>query len=170
MARHTGTEVRSLSRASFERAVPAGDRILLDTSVVIAYLDRSATTSEIAAHLLDRLVGSGRNPALLSMVTVTEILVRPAQTGDPAHRATALEFLRHFPGMSLREVDFAVAEHAAALRGRFRLSIPDALVVATGLVAGAGTIVSNDRAWSRLPPGAIGANVVLLDDHLPFTA
>lgn len=170
MAGQPRTEGRSLSRASLERAVAAGDTILLDTSVVIAYLDRSTPTSAIAAHILDELVGTGRNPALLSMITVTEILVRPAQTGDPAHRATALGFLRHFPGMSLREVDFAVADQAAALRGRYRLGTPDALVVATGMVAGAGTIVSNDRVWSRLPPAVIGANVVLLDDHLPFSA
>lgn len=170
MAGQPGPEGRPLSRVSLEGAVAAGDTILLDTSVVIAYLDRSAATSGIAAHVLDVLVLSGRNPALLSMVTVTELLVRPAQTGVPAHRTAALGFLRHFPGMSLREVDFAVADQAATLRGRFRLSTPDALVVATAMVGGAGTIISNDRAWSRLPEAVTGANVVLLDDHLPFTA
>lgn len=170
MARESGSERRPLSRASFERAIAAGDTILLDTSVVIAYLDRSARTSEIAAHLLDLLVATGRNPAMVSAVTVTEVLVRPAQTGDVAHRAAALGFLRHFPGMTVRDVDFAVADQAATLRGRFRLGTPDALVVATGMVAGVATIVSNDQAWSRLPASAIGAKVVLLDDHLPFTA
>ena len=150
--------------------MPAGDTILLDSSVVIAYLDQSAPTSEIASHVLDRLVGSGRNAAVLSMVTVTEVLIRPAQTGNAKHRETALQFLRHFPGMSLREVDFGIADRAAMLRGRYRLSAPDALVVATGMAAGVGTILSNDRDWSRLAESTTGASVVLLDDHLPFTA
>lgn len=137
---------------------------------MIAYLDAGSPTSEIAVHVLDRLVGSGRNAGLLSMVTVTEVLVRPAQTGNATHRETALQFLRHFPGITLRDVDFEVADRAAMLRGRYRLSTPDALVVATGMVAGVTTMLSNDRAWSRLPAFTTGAHVVLLDDHLPFTA
>lgn len=136
---------------------------------MIAYLDAATPTSEIAVHIFDGLIGSGRNAGLLSMVTVTEVLVRPAQTGIATHRETALQFLRHFPGLTVRDVDFEVADRAAMLRGRFRLSTPDALIVATGMAAGVTTMLSNDRAWSRLPETTTGAQVVLLDDHLPFT-
>ena len=105
------------------------------------------------------------------MVTVTEVLVGPARSGDRALYAEIVEFLTQFPGLLLREIDFPIAERAATLRARHRLRVADALIIATGLAAGAGRIVSNDREWSvRLPESEIGAAVVLLDDHLPFTS
>ena len=73
--------------------------------------------------------------------------------------------------MWLQEIDFPIAERAAILRARHRLRAADALIIASGLAAGADKIVSNDREWStRLPASDIAATVVLLDDHLPFNS
>ena len=104
------------------------------------------------------------------MVTVMEILVRPARGADDQLYDTIVEFLTQLPGLRLREIDFPIAERAASLRARYRLRAPDALIVATGLVAGVERIVSNDREWSTtLARSDIPATVVLLGDHLPFS-
>jgi predicted nucleic acid-binding protein len=103
------------------------------------------------------------------MVTVTEVLVGPARSGDREVYAEIIEFLTQLPGLRLREIDFPIAERAATLRARIRLRMADALIVATGVVVGARRIVSNDRDWATtLPSAGIPATVVLLDDHLPF--
>ncbi len=144
--------------------------LLLDTSVVIAYLDREDRANAAAIAVVEGLVRSGRNPALISVLTVTEVLVGPARSGDRTLYGEIVEFLTQLPGLRLHDVGFAVAERAAILRARHRLRAIDAVIVATGLAAGAGRIVSNDRDWSaRLPASEIGASVVLLDDHLPFS-
>lgn len=142
---------------------------MLDTSVVIAYLDPDDPANAVAAVVVDALVRSGRNRALISMVTVMEVLVRPSRSGDGALHAEIVEFLTQLPGLQLREIDFPIAERAAMLRARDRLRAADALIVATGLEAGATRIVSNDRDWStRLQASDSAATMVLLGDHLPF--
>ena len=104
------------------------------------------------------------------MLTVMEVLVGPARSADEKLYETIVEFLTQLPGLRLREIDFSIAERAASIRARYRLGAQDALIVATGLVAGVGRIVSNDRHWSTtLSPADITATVVLLDDHLPFS-
>ena len=137
---------------------------------MIAYLDRHDRASPVAGAVIDGLVRSGRNPGLVSMVTVMEVLVGPGRGADDQLYDTIVEFLTQLPGLRLREIDFPIAERAASLRARYRLRAPDALIVATGLVAGVGRIVSNDREWSTaLAKSDIPATVVLLDDHLPFS-
>ncbi len=157
-----------MSVASLVRAVPEGDRILLDTTAVAAYLDHSEATHPIARHIMEDLVASGRNPAIISMITVMELLVRPLRASPPGHH-TLLAFLRNHPNLSAVPVDLQVAQDAAFLRAASRLSPPDALVVGTGLAAQVGHLITNDRKWStKLAAMTDRVRVVTLSDHLPF--
>lgn len=105
------------------------------------------------------------------MITVTEILVGPARNADDRQYVAIVEFLTQLPGLQLREIDFPIAERAATLRARYRLRAPDALIIATGLIARVGRIVSNDRDWSaRLAQSDISTSVVIISDHLPFSS
>ena len=144
--------------------LPAGDRVLLDSSVLAAYLDGSERTSPLATELLDDLVRSGRNPAVVSMVSVMETLIRPLRRLPAAH-ATVLAFSREFPNLVAAPVDLDVAAEAANLRVVFGLSAPDALIAATGLAAGVSHLVTNDRAWlTRLARLRHRAGVLVLGD------
>jgi predicted nucleic acid-binding protein len=141
-----------------------GERILLDSSVLAAYFDGGEPVSELAAELLDSLVASGRNPAVVSMVSVLETLVRPLRVLPAAHR-TVLVFNREFPHLSTLPVDLDVAHEAAMLRATFGLATPDALIVATGLVAGVSQLVTNDVSWRRrLAPLEGRVRVVVLGE------
>lgn len=146
-----------------ERIAP-GELLLLDSSVLAAYLDGGERTSELAIELLDQLVASGRNPAVVSMVSVLETLIRPLRRLPAAH-ATVLAFYRDFPHLVAAPVDLDVAAEAANLRVAFGLAAPDALIAATGLAAGVAHLVTNDRAWaSRLAPLRDRAGVLVLGD------
>jgi predicted nucleic acid-binding protein len=153
---------------SLLRAIADGDRILLDTSVLAAYLDSTEASHPVAQYVVDELVGSGRNPAVVSMVTVMEILIRPMRATPRAHH-TVLGFLRSQPHLDLVPVDEQVAQDAAHLRAARRFSAPDALVVGTGLATQVRHLVTNDLAWqSKLADMASRISVVRLADHLPF--
>lgn len=146
-----------------ERIAP-GERLLLDSSVLAAYLDGGERTSALAIELLDELVASGRNPAIVSMVSVLETLIRPLRRLPEAH-ATVLAFYRDFPNLVAAPVDLDVAAEAANLRVAFGLAAPDALIAATGLAAGVALLVTNDRAWAgRLAPLRDRAGVIVLGD------
>ncbi len=149
--------------------LPAGDRILIDSSVLAAYFDGGERTSALAAELVDEHVRSGRNPAVVSMASVMETLIRPLRRMPPAH-ATVLSFFREMPNLSAAPVDLDVAAEAATLRVAFGLAAPDALIAATGFAAGVGHLVTNDRAWrARLEPLRDRASVLILADLLEPT-
>lgn len=142
--------------------LPAGDRILLDSSILAAYFDGGERTSALATELVDEHVRSGRNPAVVSMVSVMETLIRPLRRLPSGH-ATVLSFFREMPNLAAAPVDLDVAAEAATLRVAFGLAAPDALIVATGFVAGVGHLVTNDRAWhARLEPLRDRASVLVL--------
>jgi predicted nucleic acid-binding protein len=157
-----------VSLASLERAIPPGDRVLLDSTTLIAYLDGGEPVSPLATHVVDELVRPGRNRAIVSMVTVMEVLVRPLRLGPGEPYRHVLDFLTRFPNLAPLAIDLAVAQEAASLRATHRFSSPDALVIATGIVGQVGHLVTNDRDWpSKLRPLAGRVAVCFLGSHLP---
>jgi predicted nucleic acid-binding protein len=159
-----------MSVASLERALPAGDTMLLDSAVLICYFKGNESASPVAAHVVDAFVMTGRNRATVSMVTAMELLVYPMQTGDDVLYRQVVFFLSHTPNMDLMPVDFLVAHEAAYVRATLALKPPDALIVATGRVSAVRHLVSNDHEWKykMAPPSAQRLAVCYLEDHLPF--
>lgn len=151
----------------FEAAIAPGASLLVDTSVVLAYLVGAEATSPAAEQLFDAFVATGRNPASLSMITVEEILVRPFRAGTSSV-AIAEGFLRHFAEIRLVEVSYDIAREAARVRATTGMRTPDALIVATALVTGVDLLVTNDRSWAAsLEAFAPSLRLCLLADHAP---
>lgn len=81
--------------------IAGGDSIVLDTSTLIAYLNASEVASPAARMIVDDLDATERKPAILSSITVAEILVRPLRAlGRVPNDIKA--FLLGFPGLSVR--------------------------------------------------------------------
>lgn len=157
-----------MSRGSLEKAIPPGAQVLLDTTILVAYFNRAEQVFPAAGHVIN-FVREGRNPAIISVVTAMEILIRPLRhdPGDAYERL--LDFLHRFPNLYPLDVNMDVAEEAASLRATHNLSTPDALIIGTGLVAQVSHLVTNDRAWKKkLDPISHRIGVCYLADHLPF--
>ena len=154
--------------SELESAVPAGDRILLDTTCLAAYLDASEATHPVARHVIDEFVESGRNEAVVSMITVMEILVRPLRASPPGHH-TVLSFLRHHANLQAVPLDLQMAQEAASLRAEHRLTPPDALIIGTGIACQVGHLITNDADWGR-KLASIQARIaaVTIGTFLPF--
>ena len=157
-----------MSVASIAQALPAGDRILLDTTALAAYFDTSEAAHSVARHILEEFVASGRNMAVVSMVTAMEILVRPLRATPPGHH-TVLAFLDHHPNLEAVSLDLQMAQDAAFLRAAYRFSPPDALIIGTGLACQVAHLVTNDLDWERKLAAVEGRiSVCTLSRHLPF--
>lgn len=144
--------------------IPVGASVLIDTSVVLAYLTGTEAISGLATELFDRCLATGRNVGALSMVTVTELLVRPFRTGT-ADVATVEGFVGHFADLRLVPIDYVIAREAARLRAETGLPTPDALIVATFLAGGFDLLVTNDASSpSRLGDLGVGRTVLVLRD------
>jgi predicted nucleic acid-binding protein len=58
-------------------------------------------------------------------------------------------------------MDGDVAERAAAIRARWNLRTPDAIIAATALQAGCSHLITNDSVFQRVE----GLNVLLISDY-----
>ena len=139
-----------MSSPALEAAIPTGATLLLDTSVVLAYLSGAERTSALATAILDDMVAPGRNPAVISAVTVTESLVRPYRASSVQAVDLVLAFLGHFPGLRVEPVTFEVGRRAAEIRAATAAPTPDALILATGVEAAASVAIANDARWAGI--------------------
>jgi len=157
-----------VTRRSLEQALPAGERLLLDSSTLIAYLDGREPVSPVATYVIDTLTRTGRNRALVAMVSVMELLVKPCQ-GEVQGYQHLLDFLTNFPHLSAVTIDLAVAQDAAMFRSAFGMATADALIVASATTHQAGYLVTNDARWKgRLKRLQSRAKTCYLSDHLPW--
>lgn len=138
----------------------AGHRLIaLDSSVWIYHFESAASLGRHASEVIGA-VAAGRVEAVSSELVLLELLVAPMRK-DMHDVADEIELLltRH-PHFALLPVSREVLIRAAELRARHRLRTPDAIMLATALLAGATLAVTNDRKWRRID----GIEVMVLGD------
>ena len=152
-----------MTPAGLAAAIPTGATILLDTSAVLAYLSGAELASEAAASVIDGLVATGRNEAVVSAITVTEALVRPMRADSSTAIRLVDDFLLRFPNLRIDPVTIAVAREAARIRATTAARTPDALILATGALAPASIVVASGAFWPNLAKRAqLEVRVVVL--------
>jgi predicted nucleic acid-binding protein len=153
-------------RSRLEGRIAPGDRLLLDTSVFVSYFSGGDRWAQAARELIESLVRSGRNPAVVSALTVMESLVGPMRRVPPGHQ-TALDFYAHWPNLTVLPIDLAVAQEGASIRAHHGFPAPDALVIGTGVVGGVAWLVTGDERWQkRLAPISARIRVCYLGDFV----
>jgi predicted nucleic acid-binding protein len=140
-----------MTRAAFADSIPDAATILLDTSTILAYLSGSERASDAATQVIDGLVRTGRNQALVPAITVTEALVRPLRARSDSAVRLVEDFLLRFPNLRVEPVTVEIARGAAQIRALTAAPTPDALILATAEGAGASVVVANDQSW----PGVV---------------
>jgi predicted nucleic acid-binding protein len=143
------------------------ERVFLDSSVLITFHKHTEQAHYLAKHLLDR-IAADHDPlrGYYSAVSATELLVRPLRTSI-ADFTFMHQFLVNFPHLLLLPVDLSVALQAATIRAASRIRLPDALIIASALLANCEVIVSNDAQWQqRLAPLFPEFHWLYLSDHL----
>ena len=133
--------------------------VALDTCVWIYHLEGHPDYRGLATEILTA-VGAGKCAAVVSELTLMELLVRPLQLEREEVADEYETLLTHFPNVSLVAIRRDILLKAAVVRARYGLRTPDAVIVATGILQGATRIISNDRHWKRLE----GIDVVCLSD------
>jgi predicted nucleic acid-binding protein len=87
---------------------------------------------------------------VVSVVSVMELLARPFRNERADAVQAVYDFVGDFPNIQVEPVGLDVAIQAARIRALARLDPADALIVATGILAGARVLVTGDREWARL--------------------
>jgi len=123
--------------------------ICFDSAPLIDFLAGQQPTAGLVRPLLD-------DPSLqvvLSTVTLAEAVGRSAARQGRAGATTVRTALLALPGLTFVGFDDAHAIEAALVRAETGLKLPDAAIVATARLAGAGALLGNDRQWRGKPLG-----------------
>ena len=132
------------------RGLPSsGEHIGLDTNVFIYFLETHPRYGSWCASLFD-LIERGHNPAMTSAITLLELLVQAYrdQKEDLAQKIFALTTT--YPRLEWVPLTMNLADRAAELRARYRLSTPDAIQLATAINRNATCFYGNDRGLKRV--------------------
>jgi predicted nucleic acid-binding protein len=105
-------------------------------------------------------VNSGTPQVVTSVITLTEVLVMPIQTGHIQYQQAYREMLLNTAHITTISVSSAIADRAASLRVQYGLRTPDALHVATALISGCGAFLTNDFGLKRVQD----VRVLVLDE------
>lgn len=131
-----------------------GERMTLDTSALVCHLNEWESASSAAHVVVDDLIATGRCEAIVSTATVAELLVQPIRRGRAVAAAT-IGFLDSLEELQIRNMDFLVAAEAARIRAETNIPLPDAVVIATGILTSSTVLVTNDRRLAEASRKAV---------------
>jgi predicted nucleic acid-binding protein len=145
---------------SLSQGFPAErERIGLDTNVFIYFLEYHPRYGAWCASLFDR-IERGQNSAVTSTVTLLELLVQPYRDQKEELAQKIFALASTYPKLEWVSVTMNIADRAAELRARYRLSTPDAIQLATAIGRNATSFYGNDRGLRRVKE----IECVLVDD------
>jgi len=130
-------------------AIAAGQPVCFDSTAMIAYI----SLEQPVAALLGRLIDDRRLAKIVSTITLAEVLTRPEARGDASLVAEIRDAFGRVPNFRIVDFDQDHAAATAAVRAQTGLKLPDAAIVATARLAGAGALLGNDRQWRGKPLG-----------------
>jgi predicted nucleic acid-binding protein len=120
--------------------------LVLDSSVLIAFLDPGDAHHENASRALE---GAAADDLVIPASAYAEVLVHPYRLGRAAVRRVE-RVISDF-AMRVELIGVEIAAEAAKLRAARRgVTLPDALVLATGEVLRANVVLTTDRAWPNV--------------------
>ncbi len=121
-------------------------QLLLDTNAFIYFLEGQQPYYDVLVPLFRR-VQAGDLSIIVSVVTEAELLVRPERDGNEPAKERIADLLSE-DGINVVGIDRKIARRAAALRGRSRLKLADAIIAATAIETDCDAIVGNDGEWT----------------------
>ncbi|MGH9200838.1 MAG: type II toxin-antitoxin system VapC family toxin [Vicinamibacterales bacterium] len=90
----------------------------------------------------------GQRQAVISVVTETELMIKPLRDGDLGMLRKIEATLSH-ENVQVAVADREVARRAARVRAETYIKLPDAFIVATAIVTGCDALVGNDELCAK---------------------
>ena len=124
--------------------VALGRRTYLDANLYIYLFEGVPVYRRLMADLVGEIDQQDVS-VIASELILVEILPGPVREGQRGLVANYLELMQRTPRFTLVQVDLRVIERAVQLRAGLRLRSMDALHLATALVHGCETFLTNDE-------------------------
>jgi predicted nucleic acid-binding protein len=128
--------------------VPDGTTVLIDTNPIIYILEGNPLGAPFRS--IFEAVDSGRIRALVTPITIAEVVSGPLKAGREALVERYRRTITQNPGWDIRDIDADIAVLAARLRLRHALKLPGALQLAVALEEGCSALVTHDRDFGTV--------------------
>ena len=136
--------------------------VALDSVIFIYFMEQHPRYAALLRPLFT-MIDAGTVGAVTSTLTLLETLVLPYRVGDRDLAAKYEAILTKGRGLTLVPIELPVIRLAAEIRGKVSTRTPDALQLATALLANCTMFLTNDRRLPALP----GLQVLQLDAFSP---
>ena len=130
-------------------AIPAGAVVTIDTAPLIYYLEDHPLYAARFAPVF-AAIAEGSLQAVISSITLAEVLSGPLSSGNEVLAAQYREVLCRSAGWQMYAVDEEIAVTAARVRVRNKLRLPDAIQIATAIVTRSYGLVTHDRRLAKV--------------------
>lgn len=139
-----------------------GDLLYLDVNIWIYALEGHPVYSGALTDLLQR-ADQQTLTVVTSELSLSEALVKPMKDQDINLQTTYRQFLSSRSGVRILPIQRSILIEAARQRAATNLKLPDAIHIATALIAKCTTFLTNDKQFKSLP----SLPVVILSEVIP---
>ncbi len=151
----SGMKKQMIDIKGLKKAV-SGKTVLIDSSIII-YLTEQIEPYFQLSQALFAMVEEGKCRAVISILSITEIMQGPLRAGRKDTAMTVRNYLVNFPNCHCQAVTIEVLEQVGADErvawGALRAA--DSLIIASGLHAQADLFISNDRHFAKSLPAKL---------------
>lgn len=152
-----------LKQTRFAAEVRRLNKVGLDTSILIYHLEDMEPYADLT-EVTFSAIAEGSPRAVLSTISVTELLVQPFARGEEDRIRIFEQFILSLPNTDLIPATYTIAKEAARLRAKYAIRTPDALLISTALGEKTEAFLTNDSRLRSLK--AEGLSILILDDFL----
>jgi predicted nucleic acid-binding protein len=136
--------------------------IFLDTAPVIYFIEAHDQFGPLVRQVID-LMNERQLQAFTSVLTLSEVLPKPVETGNDELVEKFKDYLKNAPNLTLLPITETIGETAGVLRGKYpHLKTVDAVQIAAALDAEADAFLTNDKKLS----GIKEIKILVLNDYL----
>ncbi len=118
--------------------------VTVDTAPIIYILENHPQFAEKFEPLFQQ-IESGRIRAVVSPVTIAEVVAGPLNSGNEILANRYFNALTTIPYWTVQELTADLSFLAARIRIRYHLKLPDAIQVATAIYTGSYALITHDR-------------------------
>ncbi len=133
--------------------------LALDTSIFIYHFKADPKYIALTRRIFSS-IEKGKNQAVSTVISLSEILVKPLEEENFNAAEDYKIMLERFPNFALVPIDSKMAFSSAALRAKYKIKTPDALQIAGAIQKSATLFITNDKQLKKIEE----IKVILLND------